>query len=80
MRRCPALPRPTPEPVLFIIEAPMICEFCETEIPIGLSVCPACGKPQSAPGQTDRRALWFVLIVVVMFGIAVAEHHLVFSH
>ncbi len=58
----------------------MICEFCETEIPIGLSVCPACGKPQSAPGQTDRRALWFVLIVVVMFGIAVAEHHLVFSH
>lgn len=58
----------------------MICEFCETEISIGLSVCPACRKPQSAPGRTDRRALWFVLIVVVMFGIAVAEHHLVFSH
>jgi hypothetical protein len=46
------------------------------EIPIGLSVCRACGKPQSAPGQTGRRALWFVLIVAVMFGIAVAEHHL----
>ncbi|WP_164939282.1 hypothetical protein [Bradyrhizobium zhanjiangense] len=26
-----------------------------------------------------RRALWFLLIVVVMFGIAVAEHHLDFS-
>ena len=57
----------------------MDCEFCESEIPIGLSLCAACGKPQSAPGQTDRRALWFVLIVAVMFGIAVAEHHLVFS-
>ncbi|WIW49680.1 hypothetical protein ML401_16860 [Bradyrhizobium sp. 62B] len=54
----------------------MTCEFCEAEIPIGLSVCPACGKPQSAPGQADRRALWLVLIVMVMFGIAVAEHHL----
>ncbi|MGL9617776.1 hypothetical protein QRQ56_07240 [Bradyrhizobium sp. U531] len=59
-----------------MIEAPMICEFCEAAIPIGLSVCPACGKPQSAPGETGRRALWFLLIVVVMFGVAVAEHHL----
>lgn len=58
----------------------MVCEFCETEIPIGLAVCPTCGKPQSAPGQPDRRALWFVLMVLVMFGIAVAEHHLVVSH
>ncbi|WP_407183303.1 hypothetical protein [Bradyrhizobium centrosematis] len=57
----------------------MICEFCETDIPIGLAVCPACGKPQSAPGQAGRSSLWLVLIVVVMFGIAVAEHHLVFS-
>ena len=57
----------------------MVCEFCESEIPIGFSLCPACGKPQSAPGQADRRALWFVLIVAVTFGIAVAEHHLVFS-
>lgn len=57
----------------------MVCEFCETEIPIGLSVCPTCGKPQSAPGQSDRRARWFVLMVVAMFGIAIAEQHLVFS-
>ena len=57
----------------------MICEFCETDIPIGLAVCPACGKPQSAPGQAHRRSLWFVLILVVMFGVAVAEHHLFFS-
>lgn len=57
----------------------MVCEFCETEIPIGLSVCPTCGKSQSAPGQSDRRALWFVLMVVVMFGIAIAEQHRAFS-
>lgn len=76
-----AIPRQlrTPCTALFTREAPMVCEFCESEIPIGLSVCPACGKPQSAPGQADRRSLWFVLVVVVMFGIAVAEHHLVFS-
>ncbi|MBR0855432.1 hypothetical protein [Bradyrhizobium liaoningense] len=60
----------------FLREAPMTCEFCESEIPIGLSVCPTCGKPQSTPGQSDRRSLWFVLLVVVMFGIAIAEHHL----
>lgn len=58
----------------------MICEFCENEIPTGLSVCPACGKPQGAPGQSDRRALWLVQIVVAVFGIPIAEHHLFFSH
>ncbi|WP_158237532.1 hypothetical protein [Bradyrhizobium forestalis] len=56
----------------------MIREFCENEIPIGPSVCPACGKPQGAPRQSDR-TLRFVLIVVAVFGIAIAEHHL-FSH
>jgi hypothetical protein len=64
-------------PVSF--EAPMMCKFCETDISLGLAVCPSCGKLQSAPGQTDRHSLRLVLIVVVMFGIALAEHHLVFS-
>lgn len=57
----------------------MVCEFCETEIPLGLSVCPYCGKPQSAPGESGRRALWLVLGAVAIFGIAVAEHYLVVS-
>lgn len=57
----------------------MVCEFCEKDIPIGLAICPHCGKPQSAPGENGRRILWFVLGVVAIFGIAVAEHHFFFS-
>ena len=37
-------------PVSF--EAPMMCKFCETDISLGLAVCPSCGKLQSTPGQT----------------------------
>jgi hypothetical protein len=57
----------------------MACQFCEKDIPIGLAVCPYCGKPQNAPGEDGRRFLWFVLAVVAMFGIAVAEHYLFVS-
>jgi predicted amidophosphoribosyltransferase len=56
----------------------MNCDCCEKEIPIGLAICPHCGRPQSAPGQSGKRFLWFMATMVGMFGIAVAEHYLSF--
>lgn len=37
----------------------MICEVCENETSAGRR----CLQPQSLLGQSDRRSLWFVLIV-----------------
>ena len=56
----------------------MNCDFCEKDIPIGLAVCPYCGKPQTAPGQSGRRFLWMIAAIAGMFAIAIAEHHLFF--
>ena len=56
----------------------MVCEFCEQEIPIGLAVCPHCGKPQGAPRQSGRQFLWMILAVVALLAIAVAQHYLFF--
>ncbi|WP_298877699.1 hypothetical protein [uncultured Bradyrhizobium sp.] len=55
----------------------MNCEFCEKEIPIGLAVCPCCGKPQSMPGESGRRFLWIIVMTAAMFAIVIAWHDLV---
>lgn len=51
----------------------MTCEICEKEIPIGLAVCPYCGKPQTALGESGRRFLW---MTVATFATAIARHYL----
>lgn len=57
----------------------MACEFCEKDIPIGLAICPYCGKPQSAPGESGRRFVWMIVLIVAMFAIGIAEHYLFFA-
>jgi RNA polymerase subunit RPABC4/transcription elongation factor Spt4 len=55
----------------------MVCEFCEKAIPVGLAVCPYCGKPQSSPSESGRRALWIIVMTAAMFAISIAWHYLV---
>ncbi|TWB66668.1 hypothetical protein FBZ94_101345 [Bradyrhizobium sacchari] len=54
----------------------MICDFCEREIPVGLALCPYCGKPQSAPSRAGRQVLWVILALGGLFALAIAEHYL----
>jgi hypothetical protein len=56
----------------------MSCEFCERELPMGSTVCHHCGRPQI--GQSPQRFWWFMLAIVAMFAVAVAEHYLFFAH
>ncbi len=58
----------------------MTCDHCEKEIPDGLAICPWCGRPQNAPGESGRRFVLMMLAMAAMFGIAIAEHYLFFAH
>jgi RNA polymerase subunit RPABC4/transcription elongation factor Spt4 len=45
------------------------CEFCETTIPPGSTVCPHCGRPQKSGAEWSRYYRSVILAVVLSIAV-----------
>lgn len=54
----------------------MSCDFCEKDIPDGLTICPYCGRPQRTPAEWSRQRWAMLLVTVATVVILVVWHRL----